>query len=98
MPPDSATTLLSKVPALLPAVNLPVASMVPPPAATFQVKVSPAISLPAESRPRALNCWASPALSWALTGETSTVTSLPAAISTVAVPARPSADASIVPV
>src|ERR1017187_732880 len=54
--PLVALTVLGNVPDAVPAVNRPVASMLPPPATTDQAGVT-CTTLPLASRPTTLNCW-----------------------------------------
>jgi hypothetical protein len=63
-------TVFVKVPAVVPAVNKPVAEIVPPPAATLHVGVVPVMVLPLPSFVSTVNCCVPPGASVAEAGET----------------------------
>ncbi len=67
MAPLAAFTVPAYVPAVPPAVNVPVGLIAPPPATTLQVGVI-ASTLPAASRPTALKAWVPPLASVTLAG------------------------------
>jgi hypothetical protein len=70
MPLHVTATVFVNVPAVVPAVNNPVAEMVPPPATTDQVGVVPVMVLPLPSFVTTVNCCVPPGASVAEAGAT----------------------------
>ena len=91
--PAVAVTVLVYRPGVLPPVNSPLLSMVPPPAATVHLKVTAGISFLFESKAAAANCMVPPTFTVASLGSTVTDAMAGRMTSTEAVPVLPPASA-----